>query len=180
MDEGGEAAVTLRAVARRLGVTPMAVAHRTGGRDGLLAQIVAAAHADLEVPSEAGPADAAALTEVLLRYAATARRHPGAVTAIFARPDVMPPMLARLSAWVRHQLGLRDPERAEEGLALLVDYIHGHLLAAAAAPQDNPAADQILRENVVRLAAWLLGEETCHRSAARPADPRNDHEEGEG
>jgi AcrR family transcriptional regulator len=156
LDEGGEAAVTLRGVARRLGVTPMAISHRTGGREGLLAQVVEAAHAGFEVPSlsRATPEEIAA---TVLAYAEAARRHPAAVAALFARPDFMPESLRRFTEWLRDQIAQRDPAMAERGLALLIDYVHGHLLAAAREP-DGGGIEALFRANVQQLAHWILGQ----------------------
>ena len=156
LDEGGEAAVTLRGVARRLGVTPMAISHRTGGRDGLLAQVVAAAHTGFEVPSRdrASPKEIAA---AVLAYAETARRHPAAVAALFARPDLMPEGVLRFTDWLCNQIAQRDSAMAERGLALLIDYVHGHLLAAAAGP-GGAKMEATFRANVEQLAHWIIGE----------------------
>lgn len=155
LDEGGAAAVTVRGVARRLGVTPMAVSHRTDGRDGLLARIVAAAHAGFSPPAGEGPADAEEVAAAVLSYAAAARRHPAAVAAIFARPDLMPPALSEFTDWLRRQIARRDPEGADRGVALLVDYAHGHLLALGAGGGADAEAD--FRANLDRLARWILG-----------------------
>ena len=157
LDEGGEAAVTLRGVARRLGVTPMAVSHHTGGRDGLLARVVAAAHAGLVVPRGDHKASAAEIAAATLAYAKAAQRHPAAVAALFARPDLMPDELKRFSSWLRGQIALRDPSMADRGLALLVDYVHGHLLAASVAPED-PRMEHTFRANVEQIARWVLAE----------------------
>jgi AcrR family transcriptional regulator len=154
--EGGEAAVTLRGVARRLGVTPMAVSHRTGGRDGLLAQVVAAAHAGFEVPNSER-ATAKEIAAAVLAYAETARRHPAAVAALFARPDLMPDSLLRFTEWLRDQIAHRDMALAERGLALLIDYVHGHLLAAAAGP-GAAKMEAIFHSNVEQLAHWIMDE----------------------
>lgn len=153
LDEGGEAAVTVRGVARRLGVTPMAVSHRTGGRDGLLARVVAAAHQGFAPPE--GEAGAEEVTAALVAYAEAARRHPAAVAALFARPDLMPPALAAFTDWLRAQVARADPQGADRGVSLLVDYAHGHLLAAA---QGGPAKmEEDFRANLLRLSRWLLG-----------------------
>lgn len=157
LDEAGEAAVTLRGVARRLGVTPMAISHHTGGRDGLLARVITAAHAGLEVPAGNQRVPAAEVATAILAYARAARHHPAAVAALFARPDLMPEELKRFSVWVREQIALRDPSMADRGLALLIDYVHGHLLAASAAPED-PGTEQTFRSNVEQLARWVLAE----------------------
>ncbi|EYD76180.1 hypothetical protein Rumeso_02255 [Rubellimicrobium mesophilum DSM 19309] len=46
---------------------------------------------------------------------------------------------------------------ADRGLALLIDYVHGHLLAASAGPED-PGMDQTFCRNVEQLARWVLAE----------------------
>jgi hypothetical protein len=47
---------------------------------------------------------------------------------------------------------------AERGVALLIDYVHGHLLATTKAP-GSPAMEDMFRANVEQLTRWLLGEE---------------------
>lgn len=153
LDEGGEGAVTLRGVARRLGVTPMAVSHRTGGRDGLLALTLAAAHGGFVPPDLAG-AGPEELAAAVLAYADAARRHPAAVAALFARPDLLPPGLSEFTRRLRDRLAARDPEGADRGVALLIDYAHGHLLAASQG--GTPAMEEVFRANLLRLARWLL------------------------
>jgi AcrR family transcriptional regulator len=154
LDEGGAGAVTIRGVARRLGVTPMAVSHRTGGLDGLLARVLAAAHEGFRPPESraAGPDDVAA---AVLAYAEAATRHPHAVAALFGRPDLMPPTLAEFTEWLRLRIAEGDPEGADRGVALLIDYAHGYLLAASQAEPDGGRRD--FEANLRRLSRWILG-----------------------
>ncbi len=147
--------MTVRGVARLLGVTPMTVSHRTGGRDGLLAWVLAAAHIGFEPPrlEAAGPEE---LAEAVASYADAARCHPQAVAALFARPDLMPPSLASLTAALRLRIAASDPAGADRGVALLIDYAHGHLLAASY--RSTLAMEEDFRSNLRRLAQWLLEE----------------------
>jgi AcrR family transcriptional regulator len=170
LDEGGEAAVTLRGVSRRLGVTPMAISHRTGGREGLLAQVVAAAHAGFELPSpdRASPKE---IVAAVLAYAEAARRHPAAVAALFARPDLMPGSLQRFTEWLRNQIAQRDQAMAERGLALLIDYVHGHLIAAGGG-SGSGEMEALFRANVEQLAYWILGQGGEEESSSK-LDNRN-------
>lgn len=152
LDEGAE--VTVRGVARRLAVTPMAVSQRVGGLDGLLARVVVAAHAGF-VPPEAEAEGPEEVAQAVLTYAAAARRHPGAVMLAFARPDLLAPSLVAFTDWLRRQVARSDPAGAEAGVALLVDYAHGHLLAAPSGA--DAAMEAIFRDNLRRLAGWIMG-----------------------
>lgn len=162
LDEGAE--VTVRGVARRLGVTPMAVSQRVGGLDGLLARVAAAAHAGFVAPEEEARG-AAEVAEAVLAYAAAARRHPGAVMLAFARPDLTAPSLVAFTDWLRRQVARSDPAGADAGVALLVDYAHGHLLAAPAGT--DPVLEALFRGNLRRLAGWIMeGAGSAARSSA--------------
>ncbi len=153
LDQGGEAAVTVRGVARRLDVTPMAVSYRTGGRDGLLARVLIAAHDTFDPPNLAG-AIPEEVADAVNAYVDAARQHPNAVVAIFRRPDLMPPSLAIFTVSLRSRIAEADPEAADRGVALLIDYAHGHLLAASRG--ETPAMKGVFEENLLRLARWLL------------------------
>lgn len=86
-DERGVEGVSMRAVAERVGVTPMALYPHVGGKTGLLDGMVGRLLAELPPPDEPGKGN-------LRNFARTARkliqRHPWAATLLFARPAVAP------------------------------------------------------------------------------------------
>jgi AcrR family transcriptional regulator len=94
-DESGIEAVTIRGVADRLGVTPMALYRHVGDKEGLLDGVADALYAKLRIPE---PTD---WWEGLARLARSTRnlllQHPWAVP-LFSRPLTGPHSLALESA----------------------------------------------------------------------------------
>jgi AcrR family transcriptional regulator len=93
-EERGLAAVSMRAVAARLGVTPMALYRHIGDKQGLLDGLVERLLDELPVP------DPALAWRERLRVLgegtrALARRHPDAFLLLLQRPAVTPASLAR-------------------------------------------------------------------------------------
>jgi AcrR family transcriptional regulator len=88
-DEQGLAAVTMHGVARRLGVTPMALYRHVGDKDALLDGLV-----ELLLTQYAPPAAEGRWDERLVSLAdairATARRHPAVFPLLLTRPAVTP------------------------------------------------------------------------------------------
>jgi AcrR family transcriptional regulator len=95
-DESGIEAVTIRGVADRLGVTPMALYRHVGGKEGLRDGLADALYAKLRIPA---PTDD--WWEGLARLARSTRtlllQHPWAVP-LFSRPLTGPHSLALESA----------------------------------------------------------------------------------
>ncbi len=88
-DEQGLAAVTMHAVARHLGVTPMALYRHVADKDALLDGLV-----ELLLTEYARPTAEGAWDERLVALAdtirATARRHPAVFPLLLTRPAVTP------------------------------------------------------------------------------------------
>jgi AcrR family transcriptional regulator len=98
-DEQGLAAVTMRAVAARVGLTPMALYPRVGGKDGLLDGLVERLVAELMRALDA-PADPAQRLMALARAVRDlARRHPAVFSLLLARPTVTPDALRHVDAY---------------------------------------------------------------------------------
>jgi AcrR family transcriptional regulator len=86
-DEKGLAAVSMRAVAERTGVTPMALYPYVGNKAALLDGMVGRLLADL-VPDDAGPDWRQRLRALARSGRGLAQRHPWAAALLFARPAV--------------------------------------------------------------------------------------------
>jgi AcrR family transcriptional regulator len=88
-DDQGLEAVSMRSVAAKLSVTPMALYARVSGKDDLLDGLVEALMADIHLPADDLPWD-----ERLRRLAsaarATGKRHPEALVLLLQRPVVAP------------------------------------------------------------------------------------------
>lgn len=129
----GMEALSVRAVATRLGVTPMAVIARAGSRDGMVAAMLAEVFAGVAV---GGGAAEARVVAGLESYAAAAMAAPGAVTLMLSRPELIPAVLDRFGAEIAAALaeGGMDAGAARRGRDILIDHGHGALIAAALAP----------------------------------------------
>jgi AcrR family transcriptional regulator len=158
LQEEGVEALTVRAVAARLGVTPMAVIARVGSRDAMVAAMLAEVFAGVAV----GPGGPVARIAAGLRaYGAAAMAAPGAVTLMLSRPSLVPEVLQRLTRDVAAALaeaGLA-PEAARLAGDILIDHSHGVLIAAALAPPEQRDAALASHEAAVRhlVAALLKG-----------------------
>jgi AcrR family transcriptional regulator len=87
--EAGLGAVTMRAVATRLEVTPMALYRHVGDKQGLLDGLVERLMAQIAVPSAAPDEDwRTVLRALALNVRAVARRYPDLFVLLFQRPAV--------------------------------------------------------------------------------------------
>jgi AcrR family transcriptional regulator len=132
-DERGLAGVSMRAVAERVGVTPMALYPHVGSKAALLDGMLGRLLGDL-VPALAAEEDWA---DRLSRYARQAsemvERHPWAVTLMFDRPAVTP-----------------DAVR-------FVDAIYTALLAAGVPPPLVPRIERLISTFMLGFAASVAG-----------------------
>jgi AcrR family transcriptional regulator len=88
-DEQGLAAVTMRAVAARVGVTAMALYPHVRSKEDLLDGLVGRLLTELSLPDPAKPWQDR-LREIGRSLRETARRHPAVMPLLFARPAVTP------------------------------------------------------------------------------------------
>ena len=96
-DEGGPAAVTMHAVAARLGsYTAMALYRYVHSKDGLVDLMLDAATAEVEVPAGPGPGWRAGLHDLATRTREMTRRHPWFPVLFHTRPPAGPHMMRRL------------------------------------------------------------------------------------
>src|SRR5437763_3157507 len=103
-DEKGLAAVSMRAVATRLGVTPMALYRHVGDKQGLLDSLVERLLDELPSPDPSLPPDER-LGAMAVAMRSIARRHPDVFVMLLRRPATTP---ASLRARERAYDALRD------------------------------------------------------------------------
>ncbi|MDQ1083343.1 MULTISPECIES: TetR/AcrR family transcriptional regulator [Microbacterium] len=117
LDEHGRGRVSLRAVARRAGVSHAAPAYSFGDRAGMLSAVAAEGFAQLAAELDAPvPEDTSALAELGTRYVAFAQRNPALYDLMF-RPDEVdetaPDLIAARQASLRALIAATGG--AEEG-----------------------------------------------------------------
>ncbi|WP_162932942.1 TetR/AcrR family transcriptional regulator [Roseovarius sp. EL26] len=136
LNDKGEGALTFRALATKLGVTPMAVTYHIGTRHQLLEALITDAFAGLVSPAK-GATPALRLRDLLLRYCEMALSHAALIRCILQTPTLMSDDLIRYTELVRIETRmLNDGDPQDVMLNLLIDYTHGFIFSAIAAPAD--------------------------------------------
>ena len=184
-DEGGAGAVTMQAVAGRLGsYTAMALYRYVSSKDGLVDLMLDAATAEIEIPAGPGPDWRADVRDLAVRTREMTKRHPWYPVLFHTRPPAGPHLMRRLEFMLqvltaqgadlagamtyaalidRHVLGsgLQEAEEAEMSRRHGLDD-EASLQAALAAVHDLAAASG----RYPRLTEWL----------AHPAGPSADEQ----
>lgn len=136
LEDKGEEALTFRTLATKLNVTPMAVAYHSGTRHQLLEALIAGAFSTVTSPAT-GSTPTERLRDLLLRYCTLALNHAALIRCILHTPTLMSNDLVRYTELVRVEtqaLNAGDPK--DVMLNLLIDYTHGFIFSAVAAPSD--------------------------------------------
>jgi AcrR family transcriptional regulator len=101
-DEAGPGALTMKAVAARLGpYTAMALYRYVSNKDGLVDLMLDAATAEVPLPPRPGPDWRADLLELAVQTRLMIKRHPWYAVLIHTRPPVGPHMMQRLEFMLR-------------------------------------------------------------------------------
>lgn len=162
LDEGGGQGLTMRALAARLGVTPMSLYHHVGDQSGLLRALSDRVYAEVLEGPPGLPDRRADIQALLLRYHQAVGRHPQLTLAIFATPEAF--------AGVTHQItecltALLSEITAEPLLwrDILVDHAHGSGLALVSTRGDRQQV-QVMLEQYRKALDRLLDHMTSARS----------------
>lgn len=135
LDEGGGSGLSLRALAARLGVTPMSLYHHVGDHAGLLRALSDRVYAQaLEGVGEVADRRAE-IRGLLLRYYHAVARHPQLTLAIFTTPGAFEGVTHQIT---EHLTALMTGTTAEPIMwrDILIDHLHGSGMAAASARGD--------------------------------------------
>ncbi|MFF2083995.1 TetR/AcrR family transcriptional regulator [Nocardia sp. NPDC058176] len=177
LEENGAAELSLRAAARRAGVSTAAPYRHFADRDALLSAVAAVGYRDLAADmfaASASPSTAEDFTAIAIAYVQFALNRPGLFRAMFAEPcdPTSPERVAATTAiheYVRAIVRQAFPESDEEALAtamwamvhgLAFLYLHGKFEAGV----DGELADRI------RAAVYSILE-------LRPPAPGTDRDE---
>lgn len=156
MDRDGHEALTFRALAEALHVTPMAVAYHVGTRDQLLAKLVAHVYAGVSAaPSIEDPRQR--VRALLRRYCERVVAHPKLTAFLLGDLSRCGDELTRLTAAVRAFVeSRRGPgPQVDVLMGVIIDYTHGFAFSAAANPEPVGAAALTVHDYLAGLD-WLL------------------------
>ncbi|MCD2196399.1 TetR family transcriptional regulator [Actinomycetospora endophytica] len=156
LDEGS--ALSMRAVAGRLGVAPNALYSHVDGRDGLLDAVLDDLLGALPLP--AGDTDpTAGLTELMTATHELLLAHPGLVPHFVARQGSRGPNAQRLGEAMRVLLtrgGVADRGAQDSAIRVLVVHAIGDAAVAASADGSGPIEPDRLRASYATGLRWLL------------------------
>ena len=152
-DASGAEALTIRAIAKHLGVTPMAPYHHVASKEDILGGIVDLVFAEIDLP----PVDAdwrAALRVRTISARTVLSRHPWATPLMESRPAPGPATLEH------HDAVIATLRRAGFSLAmtahaysLLDSYLYGFTLTELAMPLDEASAPDLAAAIMAQLPA---------------------------
>lgn len=130
-DAHGLDAVTMRAVAARVGVTAMALYPHVTSKEDLLDGLVGRLLAELSLPDPAKPWPDR-LREIAWSARETARRHPAVVPLLFARPAVTPDAVRVVEAIYQALLDAGVPDGDVARLERLIStFVLGYAISEA-------------------------------------------------
>ena len=137
-DGGGLTALTIRSLARHLGVKPMAVYHHVANKDAILDGIVDLVFAEFEVPTPGGDWRA----EIRRRSHSVRdvlRVHPWAIPLLQSRTNPGPATVRHLDATIGTLREAGFPVAlTAHAYALIDSYVYGFALSEASLPINGP------------------------------------------
>jgi len=144
--------LTFRALAAELGVTAMAAKYHVGSRDQMLSDLAAQIFEGIDA-DVSGETLSAELRRLLVRYCELVLKNADLVRFLLSKPDCMPKVLSEFTSQVRQRTqAMNDGDTGDVMLNLLIDYIHGFVFAADAAPREVT----LTLDDCMRSIDWLM------------------------
>jgi AcrR family transcriptional regulator len=149
-DAGGIWSLTIRSLAKELGVKPMSVYHHVANKDEILDGIVDLVFSEIELPSPDGD-----WRFEMRRRANSARRvlrsHPWAIGLMESRTTPGPATLRHHDATIGSLRGAGfSVEMTAHAYALLDSYVYGFALQEATLPFEAPATVADVTESIMQ------------------------------
>jgi len=137
LDEGDGQGLTMRALAARLGVTPMSLYHHVGDQAGLLRALSERVYTEVLEGIDKLVDHRAEIRMLLTRYHQAVGRHPQLTLAIFATPEAF----SGVTREITDRLTTLLAEITTEPMLchILIDHAHGSGLALASARNERQA-----------------------------------------
>ncbi|WP_020670054.1 TetR/AcrR family transcriptional regulator [Amycolatopsis nigrescens] len=155
-DEKGDAGVTMRAIATKLGVEAMSLYSHVSGREAILDGMVDAVFGEIDLPTSTESVQAPDWKEAMRERAASSRaalrRHPWAVGLLDSRSQPGPATLRHHDAVLGVlRAGGFSVAMAAHAFSVIDSYLYGFVLQELSLPFTGPAeldeiADDILRD----------------------------------
>lgn len=136
LDEGGGQGLTMRALASRLGVTPMSLYHHVKDRAGLLRALSDRVYGEVLEGTGSYLDPQEEVRELLVRYYDAVGKHPQLTLAIFAEPEAFAGVSRQITDRLTALLATFTPEPVL-WRDILIDHAHGSGLAITSARGDK-------------------------------------------
>lgn len=136
LDEGGGQGLTMRALASRLGVTPMSLYHHVKDRAGLLRALSDRVYGEVLDGTGSYLDPQEEVRELLVRYYDAVGRHPQLTLAIFAEPEAFAGVSRQITDRLTALLATFTPEPVL-WRDILIDHAHGSGLALTSVRGDK-------------------------------------------
>lgn len=141
LEETGPQGFSMRALAARLKITPMAIYHYFPNRAALMKELSDTVYAQVTKDFESiqGPARNK-ITQLLKIYYQTGLRHPNLTLTVFSTPEAFSAEAKRITSLLSELLEATklNADRKQMWLEILVDFTHGSFLATATVGKSNP------------------------------------------
>lgn len=139
LEEGGGKGLSMRALAARLGVTPMSLYHHVQDRAALLRAVSDRVYGEVMDCGDGLAGPQAEIKALLCRYHEAVGRHPQLTLAIFCEPAAFAGVSRRITDHLTALLAALTPEPAL-WRDILIDHAHGSALALVSAQGDQEQA----------------------------------------
>jgi AcrR family transcriptional regulator len=175
LEERGESALSLRAVARRAGVSPAAPYRHYADREALVSAVAALGYRELAerlVAAHSSPSTPQQLASVAVAYVQFALERPALFRIMFGEPcdrdnDERNAATTAVSQHLREIVGRAFPEADAEAMATATwALVHGlaflHLDGKLDAPTPSAVAERVTAAIQALLTATSIGERSTH------------------
>lgn len=159
LDEGGRQGLSMRALATRLGVTPMSLYHHVEDRAGLLRALSDRVYGEVLEGTDGTLDRLAEVRALLVRYHDAVGKHPQLTLAIFSEPQAFAGVSRQITERLSSLLAAITPEFVL-WRDILVDHAHGSGLALVSARGDQVKVDA-MREQYRQALDRLLYQLVC-------------------
>src|SRR5262245_23084017 len=140
VDADGAEALTMRHLAKKLGVDPMAIYRHLPDKAALIDGVVALVFGDFQTPSPVEADWRVNVRAFAAAYRALARAHPNLILYLITHVDASAPAVLAVGEFLAatlSQAGLR-PQQVVTALNLIIDYLNGFVLGEGSGRMGAP------------------------------------------
>jgi AcrR family transcriptional regulator len=158
LDEAGTKGLSMRSLAQRLNVTPMALYNHVADRSALIRELSDTVYSEVSRKYESSTGSVRERLELLLiTYHKTVLRHPNLSLSIFESPEAFSDETRRITNYLLQLLKETSLTSSKQKLWLniLVDFTHGSSIALAANSAFNNAESRNIESESVQYSKEL-------------------------